>query len=332
MSGSRVLFVWAATVAAALLFLAGSVAAADKVKVRLDWVFRGNHAMFHVAKDKGYFKQNGIDVTKIDPGNGSVNTMKFVGGGQYPFGYGDLPTMATAKSKGVPVTSLVVVNQLSPMSFVTLADSGIKNPKDIEGRKMGVFPGGSTRIFYLAFTKMLGIDRKKVKEVAVSFPYESYLLTRKVDAITGYLDAEIPILQAKAKIHIMQGAKYGYKGYGSGVLAADSIIQKNPDLVRRFTKAYIQGFVSVIKNPDEAVEILARYQKKAPRKVWRAQLQADIDSSFMNEITKAHGLGWQTRERWKVTQQILVDQGVIKNPVPVETLFTNVPLKGSPKM
>ncbi|MDP6483905.1 MAG: ABC transporter substrate-binding protein [Nitrospinota bacterium] len=323
-------FGWSA-MAAALLFLAGS-AAAEKVKVRLDWVLRGNHAMFHVAKDKGYFKQNGIDVTKIDPGNGSVRTMKFVGGGQYPFGYGDLPTLATAKSKGVPVTSLVVVNQLSPMSFVTLADSGIKKPKDIEGRKMGVFPGGSTRIFYLAFTKMLGIDRKKVKEVAVSFPYESYLLTRKVDAITGYLDAEIPILKAKAKIHVMQGAKYGYKGYGSGVLAADNIIQKNPDLVRRFTKAYIQGFVSVIKNPDEAVEILARYQKKAPKKVWRAQLQADIDSSFMDERTRARGLGWQTGERWKVTQQILVDQGIIKNPVAVGTLFTNDFLKGSPKM
>ena len=110
------------------------------------------------------------------------------------------------------------------------------------------------------------------------------------------------------------------------------MIKNNPDLVRLFTKAYIQGFVSVIKNPDEAVEILARYQKKAPKKVWRAQFQADIDSSFMDEITKAHGLGWQTGERWKVTQQILVDQGIIKNPVGVGTLFTKHFLKDSPKM
>ncbi|MFQ5915101.1 MAG: ABC transporter substrate-binding protein [Nitrospinota bacterium] len=332
MSRWKVVFGWTAVLAAALFVLAGSAEALDKVNVRLDWVLRGNHAMFHVAKEKGYFKQNGIDVAKIDPGNGSQRTMKFVGGGQYPFGYGDLPTLATAKSKGVPVTSLVVVNQLSPMSFVTLADSGIKKPKDIEGRKMGVFPAGSTRIFYLAFTKMVGIDRKKVKEVAVSFPYESYLLTKKVDAITGYLDAEIPILKAKAKIHIMQGAKYGYKGYGSGMLAADDVIKKNPDLVRRFTRAYIQGFVAVIKNADEAVEILARYQKKAPKKVWRAQLQADIDSSFMNEITKQRGLGWQTHDRWRETQQILVDQSVIKSPVGVGTLYTNEFLKGAPKM
>jgi NitT/TauT family transport system substrate-binding protein len=218
------------------------------------------------------------------------------------------------------------------MSIVTLADSGIKKPKDIEGRKMGVFPAGSTRIFYLAFTKMVGIDRKKVNEVAVSFPYESYLLTKKVDAVTGYLDAEIPILKAKAKIHIMQGAKYGYDGYGSGVLAADEVIQKKPDLVRRFTKAYIQGFVALIKNPDEAVDILAKYQKKAPKKVWRAQLQADIDSSFMNDITKKNGLGWQTHDRWKATQQILVDQDIIKKPVAVDKLYTNIFLKGSPKM
>ena len=92
--------------AVALTLIAGPATAADSVKVRLDWVLRGNHAMFHVAKEKGYFKQNGIDVTKIDPGNGSQRTMKFVGGGQYPFGYGDLPTLAAAKSQGVPVTSL----------------------------------------------------------------------------------------------------------------------------------------------------------------------------------------------------------------------------------
>jgi len=311
---------------------AGPAAALDDVKVRLDWVFRGNHAMFHVAKEKGYFKQNGIEVSKIDPGNGSQNTMKFVGGGQYPFGFGDLPTLAAAKSQGIPVTSLVVVNQLSPMALVTLAGSGIKQPKDIEGRRMGTFPAGSTRIFYLAFTKMVGIDRSKVKEVVVSFPYENYLLTKQVDAVTGYIDAEIPILQSKAKIHIMQGAKYGYDGYGSGMLAADDVIQKNPDLVRRFTKAYLQGFVSVIKNADEAVNILAKYQKKAPKKVWRAQLQADIDSSFMNDITKKNGLGWQTYDRWKATQQILVDQNIIKKPVDVEKLFSNKFLEGSPKM
>ncbi|MFQ5694045.1 MAG: hypothetical protein ACE5IM_13510, partial [Nitrospinota bacterium] len=61
-------------------------------------------------------------------------------------------------------------------------------------------------------------------------------------------------------------------------------------------------------------------------------LQADIDSSFTNETTKARGLGWQTHERWRETQQILVDQGVIKTPVRVESLFTNRFLEGSPKM
>ena len=318
--------------AVALTLIAGPAAAADSVKVRLDWVLRGNHAMFHVAKEKGYFKQNGIDVTKIDPGNGSQRTMKFVGGGQYPFGYGDLPTLAAAKSQGVPVTSLTVVNQLSPMSVVTLADSGIQSPRDIEGRKFGVFPAGSTHIFYKAFMKMVGVDRSKVTEVTVSFPYESYLLTKKVDAVVGYLDAEIPILKMKANIRIMQGAKYGYKGYGSGMLAADEVIKENPDLVRRFTKSYIQGFVSVIKDPGGAVDILAKYQKKAPKKIWRAQLQADIDSSFMNEITKKNGLGWQTFDRWKETQQILADQGVIKNPVDPNSLFSNKFLAGSPKM
>ena len=72
-----------------MLALSGAAAAADKVSVQLDWVVRGNHAMFFVGKDKGFFAENGIEVTEIRKGSGSPDAMRLVGNGNADFGFGD---------------------------------------------------------------------------------------------------------------------------------------------------------------------------------------------------------------------------------------------------
>ena len=87
----------------AAAFLATSAQAQDKVSVQLDWIVRGDHAMFFVAKEKGYFAKQGIDVTEIRRGTGTPNALRLVGDGDADFGFGDLPTLAVARSQDVPV-------------------------------------------------------------------------------------------------------------------------------------------------------------------------------------------------------------------------------------
>src|SRR5690348_17765365 len=72
---------------------AGVAQAADDVSVQLDWLVRGNHAMFFVARDKGYFTEQGINVTAIRKGTGSTDALKLVANGNADFGFGDLPTL-----------------------------------------------------------------------------------------------------------------------------------------------------------------------------------------------------------------------------------------------
>ncbi len=307
--------------------------APDHVKVRLDWLIRGNHAPFFVAQEKGYFRNEGIVVDRIDKGNGSVNTMTLVGSGQYEFGFGDLPTLATARAKGVPVTSLVVVNQQSPLAMIALKGTGLRAPKDLEGKVVGIQPSGSTYIFYLAFLKANKIDRSKITEATIPVPYENFLLTRKVQVIPGYIDAEIPELEAKAggpgSLEIVLGAKYGYNGYGSGMLTSDRMIKEHPDLVRRFTRAYVRGFQDVTRNIREAADILAKYNPEVAEKkdVMMEQLAADMQFTFFSTDTKAHGLGWQSLPRWKYTIDILRDQGVITAALRPDDVFTNAFLR-----
>jgi NitT/TauT family transport system substrate-binding protein len=290
--------------------------------------------MFFVAKEKGYFKNENVDIELIHKGNGSVNTMTLVGKNEYDFGFGDLPTLAVAKSKGVPVATLVVVNQRSPMALVALKGAGVKNPKDVEGKVMGVHPAGSTYIFYQALMAANGVDRKKITEATVPVPYESFLLTKKVQIITGYIDAEIPELEAKAggvgSLEIVLGADYGYDLLGSGMLTSEKMIKERPELVRRFTRAYLRAFQDVLKNPQEAVEILAKNNPEVVEKkdVMLKQLDADVKFTFTSDDTKANGLGWNPPRKWQATHDTLLRLNVIEKAVPnVSSLYTNDFLK-----
>ena len=102
--------------------------------MQLDYVVRGNHAMFFVAKEKGYFEKQGIDVTAIQKGTGSPNAMRLVGNGNAEFGFGDLPTLAVARSQDVPVVALVAVNQHSPLGMLALASKHkLTKPQDLKG-------------------------------------------------------------------------------------------------------------------------------------------------------------------------------------------------------
>ncbi len=142
-----------------LLVAAAAAKAADQVSVQLDWVVRGNHAMFFVARDKGYFKDNGIEVTAIRKGTGSVDALRLVGTGNAEFGFGDLPTLAIARSQAVPVVALAAVNQRSPMGMIALAKTKtLSKPEDLKGLDVGVHTAGSTYVFLRAFLAAHGMS------------------------------------------------------------------------------------------------------------------------------------------------------------------------------
>ncbi len=229
----------------AVLLAAGLVTAAtaaDQVSVQLDYVVRGNHAMFFVAKEKGYFDKQGIDVTAIRRGTGSPNAMRLVGAGNAEFGFGDLPTLAVARSQDVPVVPLVAVNQHGPLGMLALASKHkLAKPQDLKGLNIGVQPSGSTYVFLKAFLAANGMTLNDVQQSTVTPPYENYLLLGRVDTVPGYIDAEVPELEAKAggpgSLAILQGSDYGYVVYGSGLFTSEKMIAERADVVQRFVTA-----------------------------------------------------------------------------------------------
>jgi len=290
----------------------------DDVAINLDWIVRADHAMFFVAKDKGYFEKNGINITSIRRGTGSTTTVQQVGNGGADFGFGDLPTLMVGRSQGVPVTAIVAVNQKSPMAVISVKSrKPISKPSDLKGMNIGVQASGSTYVFLKSFLAANGMTMDDIKQSTVQPPYESYLVLGRVEAVPGYLNAEVPELEDKTggpgSLSIIQGADFGYNAYGSGVFTSDKMIAEKPELVQRFMKAYMEAFKFVVENPKEAVDIIIKLNPEfePKREILTKQLDANLTRSFFGDDTKTLGLGVITPAHWKTTAETLMAQDVL---------------------
>lgn len=302
----------------------------DKVSVQLDYVPRGNHSMFHVAKEKGYFAKEGIEVTTIRKGQGSADAMRMVGGKKADFGFGDLPTLVKARTQETPVVALAAVNQQSPLAMCTKADKHpLRSPKDLDGLTVGIHPGQSTFVFYQALLAANDMSRSDVQERSLTPPFTNYLVQDRVDAIPCYIDAEVPELEPKIggekELSMLLGSEHGYDAYGSGLFTNEAMLEKDPKLVQRFVRAYLKAFDFVIKQPDEAAKILAKSAPELSGKedVFVEQLNADIEHTFTSDVTKENGLGYMTDEDWQTTVDTLVNQGVVKKAPKLSDIYQN---------
>ncbi len=304
--------------AGALSLVAGMAQAKDPVSVQLDWVVRGNHAPFFVAKDKGYFDAQGIDVAAIRKGTGSTDALRLVANGNADFGFSDLPTLMVGRTQGVANTALVAVNQKTPLAIISVKKNfDLQNVQQLKGANVGVHPAGSTYIFLKAALAKNGLSLNDIKQSTVAPPYENFLLLNRVNVVPGYIDAEVPELERKAggpgSLSVLHGADLGIQSYGSGMFTSDKTVAQRPDLVRRFVAAYIKGFADVVNDPQGAAEVLIKYnpEYKDKKDMLVAQLQADLDFTFFSDDTARHGLGWINDGLWKSTAALYKEQGAL---------------------
>src|SRR4051812_24183531 len=142
-----------------------SSAQAAEINFITDFGFNGRHAYFYVAREKGYYKAEGFDVTSVR-GQGSADAIKKVAAGVATFGFADAGSLVLARGNdGVPVKLVSVVYAKPPQAIFAIKGSGINSPKDLEGKTVADTASSSVRLLFPAFAKAAGIDASKVKWV-----------------------------------------------------------------------------------------------------------------------------------------------------------------------
>jgi NitT/TauT family transport system substrate-binding protein len=288
--------------AAALLLCAAStstLAQETRVKFQLDWRFEGPSALFLVAKSRGYFEQEKLDVT-IDAGNGSGNAVNRVASGSYDMGFADMAALMefiannpTAPSK--PVAVMMVYND-TPSAVLALKKSGIKTPADLVGKKLGapVFDAG--RRAYPIFAKANGLDAAKVDWVSMDPQLRETMLARgDIDAITGFYFTSLLNLNARGvkdeDIVVMSYPNYGVKMYGNAIIASDAFVKQHPDAIKGFLRAFAKASKDVMANPDAAVAAIKARDALVDEKLEARRLKLTIASSIATANARAEGYG-----------------------------------------
>ena len=174
----------------------------DKFPFRLNWTLYGEHAPFFVARDKGFYKDEGLDVEILE-GSGSTTVAQLVANPTNPVAYVDAATMMRGINAGMPIKAVGVTLQQSPMSFIYRAD----NPRptkieEIKDSRIAITAGDASLAIFTAFMGKLNMKVSDVKLITVANPAakEQAVLGRQADALLGYFMDQGPRMQLKSGV------------------------------------------------------------------------------------------------------------------------------------
>lgn len=292
----------------------------QKVSLQLKWLHQAQFAGFYAAAQQGYYKDEGLDVSISPVGNdlSSKKVIDRVASGEFQFGVTGANQVITARSDKLPVKAIAVIYQQSPVALVGLTKNGIKSLNDLTGKSTGVWRGQDTEIIYSAMLKNAGIDNTKIKEINISSSIEP-LLAGKVDTQMVYLINEgLEIEERGYTVNAIYPEDYGVQFYGDVLIASDALIGQNPDLVQRFVRASLKGWNWAIIHPDQAAILSLRYDSTLNPTHQVNMMQSSLPFIYTSKMN----VGGMNAKTWDTMQGILIREGLIKERIPVEDIFT----------
>jgi NitT/TauT family transport system substrate-binding protein len=302
----RLLF--AAGVAALVTPLLSTPVLADeplKIKFTLDWRFEGPAAPFLLAKSKGYFAAEGLDVT-IDAGNGSAGAVTRVATGAYEMGFADFNALVEydAKTPGSKIQAVYMVYNATPAAVFVLKKSGVTKPADLAGKTLAapIFDAG--RKAWPAFAKSNGLAVDAVKWQTVDPAIRETLLARgDVDGITGFYFTSLLNLEARgvkpADILALRYPDFGVELYGNAIIASPKLIAEKPKAVEGFLRAFNKALKETIARPEAAIPTVKERDPLIDVALETRRLKLALESSVVTPEVKQIGLGAVTPERLK---------------------------------
>ncbi|MFQ5914426.1 MAG: ABC transporter substrate-binding protein [Nitrospinota bacterium] len=328
-SRSLLIGLWLIAIAAALVMPqavhAGSQAKGMKnIRFTFDWVPYSKYNGFYVALEKGWYKARGLNV-RLLPGRGSGNTATRIATGNTEMGFTDPTSIVLGRARGQDLRMVAMVDDKAFHVIFALKSSGIRTPKDLEGKSISVPAGTALEVAWPAFLQATGL--KNYQQVNIEGKVQNTsLLAGRVDAITSFATVQVPLrLMAKKKkddINVILWSDYGVKITSDGIVTTDRYIAQNPKAVRDFVKASLDGFAWSINNPDAAVKILVKHVPTANPMINKGFWKV-VQDHMLTPIIKEKGLGYIDPAKMKYTRDLMARAHKLKKNVKVEDMYTH---------
>lgn len=274
------------------------------------------YAPFYVAMEKGYYAEEQLSI-EFDYSS-ETDGVSLVGAGELPFAIVSGEQVLLARAQELPLVYVLEWFQRYPIAVVSKAGAEIEEPADLAGHTVGL-PGffGASFVGYTGLLTAAGVPDTAVDEEEIGFTQVEALLADRVDAVVGYANNEPVQLRAQGEaINVIYVADY-IDMVANGIVTNETTIADHPALVEGFVRATLKGLAGTLADPAAAYEISKKYVE-------------GLDDSRMNVLEasipmwEAETLGFTDPESWEQTQSVLLEMGLLDNPLPdLSTLYTN---------
>lgn len=294
-----------------------------KVLVRFTVKLKGEYAPIFLARDKGYYSDEGLDV-ELGEGSGSAAAVQAVASKNEHFGYGPSVAVMQAVEKDIPVKTVAIYQNATPYTLISFPNVPLREPKDLEGKSVAFVQGVIFSEMFPAFAKIAKFDLSKVKRVNLSSAVvNGQFLSRDVDVIAVFSSNELPILKKATGVNFneLRVSKYGFDMLGTSFFTNPEYAAANPEVVKKLLRATAKGYADTLKNPAEAATILNRSLKPPmDQSVLVEQVNETMQSS---NIPKDKPMGWNDAAVWEQNLQLLLEYGALKSRKDLSSYFTN---------
>jgi NitT/TauT family transport system substrate-binding protein len=294
-------------VAAAQLIAVGGAHAADQVTFLTSWYAQAEHGGFYQAKATGLYEQQGLDVT-IKMGGPQVNGMQLLLGGNADIIMGYDFQVLTGLSKGLPVITIGTSFQKDLQGIMTHAD--VKDLGDLKDKTILIASSGRTS-WWPWLSHKFGYTDAQLQPY--TFNLQPFFAGENVSQQSYPSSEPFQALQKNVPVNFFLFADYGYPPYGTTMVTTTKFVAEHPDVARRFVKASLEGWKSYLKGDPAPGNTLIKADNP---NMGDAQIAFGIKR--MNELqivdggdAKTMGIGIMTEERWKATDDFMVNSDLL---------------------
>lgn len=314
--------------ATALLFAGASLAAQaqEKLSLRLDFSPWGIHGAIHLAQDKGWFKQAGLEVD-VQDGRGSGNTLQLVNAGQADVGQVQLGLLPQARVNGAKVVGIAGWGRRTDLGVLVDRNSPIRKVQDFSGKTVAVFAASPWAPLIDYWLKQGGLDRQKVNVLFVDASALWGIYTNgRADGLMSTQPSAVPVAEANRPSRAVLAEDAGIAFPGYGLVATEKTVQTR--------KAALASLVAVQRKAWDYIREGGRYAEaadaiikqrpdvKLDRTVLTEQVKQSIEF-FDTPATKGKPTGWQAEEDWNKALKVMEAAGVLKPGWKPAEYYTN---------
>ena len=314
----------AATTAASVAAQDDEAEAAETVAVsiRLPWFPGSQFAGSYVAQEKGFFAEEGLEVT-INPGGFDTNSITLVAAGTDTFGMHDTNSLVFASVEEIPLVTVATFLQKHPGAIMALAESGFETLEDLVGARIGFQEGGPWMLTQAMLVKN-GIDPDSLEQQTIGFDLTP-LLEGQIDLQTVFATTE-PIIADSMGVEttVFVPYDYGVETSANALFTNKRFFDENPDVVCSMVRAMARGWEYVFENPDEAAEIVVAVDPDNLDPEIERNIIAAMDGAVRTPDAMENGIGSMTEARWQTTVDVLRDFGGLEAEVDLGSVYSDI--------